>query len=118
MRIISVLNASRPGVVGSHVEVADTSMRRLLGLLGRRSLDRGEGLWIKPSSGVHTMGMQFPIDVIGLDKNFTVIRLWRNLVPYRMTSVSWSMCSVLELPSGRIAESGVQIGDSLRMVSS
>jgi uncharacterized membrane protein (UPF0127 family) len=118
MRVISVLNKNRPGVIGSRVEVADTSLRRLFGLLGRRELGSGEGLWIKPSSGVHTMGMLFPIDVIGLDKNLTVIRLWKHLVPYRTTSVSWTMCSVLELPSGKIVESGVQIGDSLHMVSS
>jgi hypothetical protein len=38
----------------------------MFGLLGRRGLNAGEGLWIKPSFGVHTVGMRFPIDAIGL----------------------------------------------------
>ena len=32
-----------------------------------------------PASGVHTMGMMFPIDVVALDKALRVVRIWRNL---------------------------------------
>jgi uncharacterized membrane protein (UPF0127 family) len=97
------------------VAIADTTLSRMVGLLGRRSLTVGEGLWIRPSSGVHTVGMSFPIDVIGLDKKRKVLRLWRNLVPWRVTSLSWAMHSVIELPSGRIVEADVQIGDLLQI---
>jgi hypothetical protein len=83
------------------------------GLLGRQGLDAGGGLWIKPSSGVHTIGMSFPIDVVGLDRNLKVIKLWNCLVPYRLTSISLKMKSVLELPSGVIFETQMQLGDQL-----
>jgi uncharacterized membrane protein (UPF0127 family) len=116
MQIVSVMNDTRATLIGDRVEVANTSFGRLVGLLGRRNLAPGGGLWIRPSSGVHTVGMLFPIDVVGLDKKLTVIKLWKNLVPYRVTSVSWTINSVIELPSGRIAEAGIQIGDSLRMI--
>jgi len=115
MRLVKLTNETRATLIGDSVEVADTSLSRMVGLLGRRSLAAGGGLWIRPSSGVHTVGMRFPIDVIGLDKTFKVIKLWKNLVPYRVTSLSWAMHSVIELPSGRITETGVQIGDSLRI---
>jgi uncharacterized membrane protein (UPF0127 family) len=96
--------------------VANTSMRRLFGLLGRKGLNAGQGLWIKPSSGVHTMGMMFPIDVVGLDRKGKVLKVWNSLVPFRVTSVSLKMHSVIELKAGQIAESGTAVGDTLKML--
>ncbi len=116
MRTIRIMDETRASVIGDHVEVAETSLRRLVGLLGRRGIEPGGGLWIRPSSGIHTFGMSFPIDVIGLDKELNVVRLWNRIVPYRITALSWRMCSALELPAGRIAEAGVQLGDRLRVV--
>jgi uncharacterized membrane protein (UPF0127 family) len=87
----------------------------MFGLLGRGGLDAGGGLWIKPSSGVHTFGMAFKIDVVGLDGSLKVIKLWRCLVPFRVTSVSMKMKSVLELPCGTIAQSQIKIGDQLEI---
>jgi uncharacterized membrane protein (UPF0127 family) len=113
MRLVTVTNTSRKIVIGDRIQIADTSLTRLFGLLGRRSLDAGRGLWIKPSSGVHTFGMTFPIDVIGLDKERRVIKLWSNLVPWRVTSVSTKLRSVVELPAGTIQQCGVQIDDLL-----
>ena len=36
------------------------------GLLGRESIDAATALVIAPTQGIHTFGMQFPIDVIGV----------------------------------------------------
>ena len=114
MQLLQVINQTRDILVGDRVTVADTSLSRMIGLLGKSGLDSGEGLWIRPSSGVHTVGMRFPIDVIGLDQNLMVIKLWRDLRPYRLTAVSITLRSVVELPAGRIAECKVQLGDHLR----
>jgi uncharacterized membrane protein (UPF0127 family) len=89
----------------------------MVGLLGRRSLAAGGGLWINPSSGVHTFGMAFSIDVVGLDRNLKVIKLWRCLKPFRLTSVSLKLKSVIELPCGVISHSQLQIGDQLHIAS-
>lgn len=115
MRLMSVVSNTSGACIGDRIEVAGTSMSRMVGLLGKRGLNAGEGLWIRPSSGVHTVGMRFAIDVIGLDKNHRVIKLWSDLVPYRLTSLSWNMRSVIELPSGRIQECGLQVGDTLQV---
>jgi uncharacterized membrane protein (UPF0127 family) len=116
MKLVKVVNETRGAVVGDRVEVANTSMRRLFGLLGRKGLNAGQGLWIKPSSGVHTMGMMFPIDVVGLDRKGKVLRVWNSLVPFRVTSVSLKMHSVIELKAGQIVESGTAVGDTLKML--
>jgi uncharacterized membrane protein (UPF0127 family) len=113
MRVITVVNQASGAVVGDKIEVADTSLTRFWGLLGRRGLNTGGGLWIKPSSGVHTLCMMFPIDVVGLDKDLKVIRLWKRIAPFRVTSVNMKIKSVVELPAGHIESSNIQLGDTL-----
>jgi hypothetical protein len=57
--------------------------------------------------------MKFTIDVVGLDRELRVIKLWKRLRPFRITSVSLKLRSVLELPSGAIDLSQTQVGDQL-----
>lgn len=115
MRLIRVVNQTRGTTVGESVQLADTSLTRLWGLLGRRGVEAGGGLWIMPSSGVHTLGMRFPIDVVGLDKNMRVIKVWHALAPNRVTSVSMKMCSVIELAAGQIRNTRTEVGDLLEV---
>lgn len=96
------------------MEVAATSLRRAWGLLGRKKIVRGEGLWIKPSSGVHTFFMQFPIDVIGLDRKGKVRCICERVVPYRIAALRWNVHSILELPPGTVETTGTAIGDVLQ----
>ena len=116
--MLRVINTTRGCIVGDRIELADTSMKRMFGLLGRRGLDAGGGLWIKPSSGVHTFFMAFKIDVVGLDSDLRVIKLWQCLVPFRLTSVSFKMRSVLELPCGTVSRSRMEVGDRLQICDS
>jgi hypothetical protein len=115
--MLKVTNTTRGTTVGHKVKLANTSLTRMFGLLGHKGLDAGEGLWIKPSSGVHTFFMRFSIDVIGLDNNLRVIKLWRCLPPFRVTSVSMKLKSVIELPCGAIKAGDVQIGDYLEITA-
>jgi uncharacterized membrane protein (UPF0127 family) len=112
-RFISVWNQSHSTLVAQSVEVADTSIRRAVGLLGRKMLGSEQGLWIRPCSGVHTFGMAFAIDVVGLDRNLRVTRLWRNLRPNRMTTLVPRVRSVIELPAGAIDNRFIHLGDVL-----
>lgn len=114
--MLTVTNLTRSNTLGDSVELADTSFKRMFGLLGRRGLTPGGGLWIKPSSGVHTVAMRFTIDVVGLDKSLKVVKLWSRLPPYRLTSVSMKVRSVIELPQGVIESLQMQLGDQLQIV--
>lgn len=115
MVMFKVTDTTRGTIVGENIELADTSLTRMFGLLGRRGLDAGGGLWIKPSSGVHTFGMAFKIDVVGLDRDLKVIKLWRCLAPFRVTSVSLKLKSVLELPCGTIKQTEMKLGDQIEI---
>lgn len=110
---IAFENLTRGGFVGTDIEVADTFRTRLVGLLGRRGLAPGEGLLLRPSSGVHTFAMRFPIDVVGLDSRQRIVALQSNLHPWRISKVSWRIRAVLELPPGTIDRCGLRLGDQL-----
>jgi uncharacterized membrane protein (UPF0127 family) len=111
--VLKARNLASATVIADAITVADTSLRRAIGLLRHKRLEQGAGLWIRPCSGVHTFGMSFAIDVIGLDKNMYVVRLWPGLRPNRMTAIYPSVRTVLELASGTISTSGISLGDQL-----
>jgi uncharacterized membrane protein (UPF0127 family) len=113
MRVVTILVRDTSAAIGYNIECADTSVRRLIGLLGRRALIAGEGIWIQPSSGVHTFGMKFAIDVVGLDREMRIVKLWRQVKPQRMTALSTKISSVLELASGEIDAHSLEIGQRL-----
>ena len=108
-------NKTSATIVADTITVADTSLRRIIGLLRHRSLAPGAGLWIRPCSGVHTFGMSFAIDVVGLDKGLRVVRLWPAVRPNRMTTLVPAVRSVLELASGTIAACNLTLGDELSL---
>jgi len=114
--IISVYNTTRNSCLGGQIELADTSMRRLVGLLGKRFLAKGTGLYIVPSQAIHTVGMTFPIDVVFIDKKYSVVGVRKAVRPFRLTRVFWKALGVLELPVGTISETKTAVGDQLKFV--
>lgn len=113
-RFAVISNDTRQTILADHADIADTGATRRRGLLGRKSLDPGEGLWIVPCQGVHCWGMQFPIDVVYLDKRKRVRKLRRALKPWRL-SICLTAHSVLELPGGTIDATRTERGDQLRL---
>ena len=83
-------NRTRRACLATQVSVADTHWSRLRGLMGtgRANFGPGQGLWIVPSHGVHTLGMRFPIDVVYLDGKMTVVHVEKGLRPWRVAPVS------------------------------
>jgi uncharacterized protein len=112
---VTVVDRERGTVVSEHCTVAATPATRLKGLLGRRHLPSDEGLLIRPSSAVHTSFMRFPIDVVFLDRDLTVVDVVEDLRPWRAAGRRGAK-SVLELASGEAARRSVRPGDRLALV--
>ena len=112
---MNLRNVTRATTVGTRITIADTSLTRLIGLAGRRRLDAGCGLLIRPSSGVHTFGMLFAIDVVALSKDLRVLKIWERLAPFRVTTISLKTYSILELPAGGISACEMKVGDQLEL---
>lgn len=112
MRRLLVRNPIRNRTLASRAEIADSSKSRKIGLLKHDRLESGEGLWITPCEGVHTIGMNFPIDVLFLDKNRKVLKIRASMPRWRISACLFAH-SVLELPSGTAASTGTSAGDRL-----
>ena len=108
----SVRNLTQDSLLGESIELADTSELRRTGLLKRKSLESGEGLWIVPCEAVHTFFMKFAIDIVFLDRQRKVKKAVSAVVPWRLSGCLVAH-STLELPSGMIVGSGTKAGDQL-----
>jgi uncharacterized protein len=109
---LHIFNSTRQKQLGSSVEIAGSGARRTKGLLGRKGLSQGEGMWIVPCEAVHTFGMQFPIDLVYIDRKHRVRKVRSNVPPWRI-SACLTAHSVLELPAGTICDSQTAAGDVL-----
>jgi uncharacterized protein len=101
-------------VVVDECVVADSPASRMKGLLGRNTLEPGEGLLLRPASAIHTCFMRFPIDAVFLDGGLRVLGISDELRPWRAASRRGAR-AVLELPAGESARRGLEVGELLRV---
>jgi uncharacterized protein len=111
-----LMNARTGEVVASAVEVADTRATRRRGLLGRDSMDRSAALLLSPCFAIHTVRMQFAIDVVFVDREGVVVRIVRNLAPWRL-AVAPRARAVIELAAGGLSARDVRVGDRLYLAA-
>jgi len=112
-RHVFVYNKTRETFLAFRVKVADSILGRLVGLLGRRSLQPDSGVWICPANAVHTIGMLFSFDLVLIDRDFKVVGMRELLRPFRITMPNAKAESVIELPAHSIFRSRTQLGDQL-----
>jgi uncharacterized membrane protein (UPF0127 family) len=114
-------NLDRGMVLAERLETAGSLWAKFLGLMGRRSLAAGDGLWLPASNGIHMMFMRFPIDAVFVSKPdadevrrvrsvHRGLRAWTGLVP-----LIRGADGVLELPIGTIDASGTAVGDRVEI---
>ena len=115
----SVLRATTASgaVVADRVRVASGPWSRFVGLMGRRSLAAGEGLWLVPCGSVHMFFMRMPLDVVFLDREQRVVRIAAGLRPWRATLPVRRAKSALELAAGTCAGVGLAVGETLTLGS-
>jgi uncharacterized protein len=109
-----IINQNREKSLATNARLANTFWLRLRGLLGRKSLHEGEGLVLVGEKSIHTLFMRFSIDVLYIDKNYQVIRIDKNMVPYRLGPFVTQSAYVLEVPVGTIVDTDTRVGDQLK----
>lgn len=100
-------------LLGSRVAVADSWWNRLRGLLARPPIREGQGLLLLECRSVHTVGMTYSIDVAFIDEDGMVVRSFPDLAPCRVGIGGPDAVHALELPAGRLAETGTAPGARL-----
>ena len=111
----TIVNKSRPAVLAQKARLADTIFSRIKGLMFRKSMDPDEALLFYHTHSIHTFCMRFPIDVVFLDKNMKVIKVYHALKPARLAGSLWSFLTI-ELPANKVFEDSLKIGDILELI--
>ncbi len=114
-------NETRQTVLAARLELGTSLWARFRGLMGRRALPLGAGLWLGGTNGIHMLFMRFPIDAVFLGKARgdglrTVLAVRRALPPWTgVVPLVRGADGVLELPAGTIDATGTQAGDEIRL---
>ena len=121
---LAARNSTRGTVLADRLEDGSSFWAKFMGLMGRSSLPRGDGLWLPGENGIHMLFMRFAIDVVfvsppanGRNGPRRVLSLHRAVPPWR--GVVWRVGGakgVLELPAGVINQTGTALGDEIAIV--
>lgn len=80
------------------------------GLIGEK---KPKAIVLKTRFGIHTFFLNFPIDVLVLDKNKKVVFLKRDIKPNKILIWNMKFDTIVELPPGTIKASKTRKGDIL-----
>ncbi len=94
------------------LSIADHFFSRLVGLLTKPALSESQALWIIPCNSIHTIGMNYHLDVVFLNAQKEIIQITENLAPFRMKKHAQSI-SVIEFKSGFIQAHKITVGSQL-----
>jgi uncharacterized membrane protein (UPF0127 family) len=113
VRYLRAENPARRSILGTRIGLADHWWYRLRGLIGRSTLEPGEGLVLRPCRAVHMAWMSFPLDVAFLDRRGGVVATYHALAPGARTRWHSEALDALELPVGTLARTGTVNGDMI-----
>jgi uncharacterized membrane protein (UPF0127 family) len=86
--------------INIEIKVAKTFFNRFLGFMFKKNANYA--LLFKNCRSVHTFFIRFNIDVVFLDKENKVIKIVKNLKPFRIVLPIKNSFSILEIPSNAV----------------
>ena len=114
---MTAINQTKKMALAVDIKVARSFFERVRGLIGSSSLEPGEGFLIPSCKGIHTFGMNYPIDAIYMNRSGEVIAVMSDLAPNLIGIVNFRAHSVLELPPGVIEQTRTEVGDLISISS-
>lgn len=93
--------------------IADSFFTRLAGLMFRKPLPVATGLLLSPCNSVHMCFMRFAIDVVYVDKEYTVLKVVKNLRPWIGLSMCTKAWATVEFAAGEAERCGLEVGRKL-----
>ena len=102
-------------VLANNVVVAENFLDRLRGLMFIKRMSNFDGMLIMNCPSIHTFFMYFSIDVIFLNKDNQILKIYRKIKPWRMTKYIIKAQKALEFNGGFVPPS-IQEGQYLNFV--
>ena len=109
------------GGISLLIEIAETEEERRQGLSNRVSLDENSGMLFifgQPSTGgIWMKDMRFPIDIIWIDENYSIIDIKHNAQPESFPEIFYPQTNakyVLEVNAGFTKQHDIFVGDQVQ----
>jgi uncharacterized protein len=102
-------------VLSSNVKEAKNFVDRAIGLMFKPPMIKYDSLLIRPCRSIHTCFMLYSLDIVFLDDNFKIVKIIRNIKPWRMSLLYWRASQALELKAGSV-DPMIKEGDQLEVV--
>ncbi|MDR2067195.1 MAG: DUF192 domain-containing protein [Endomicrobium sp.] len=83
--------------INIEIKVAETFFSKFLGFMFKKNVNYA--LLFKNCRSIHTFFMRFNLDIVFLDKENKVIKVVRNVKPFRVVLPIKNSFSILEIPS-------------------
>jgi len=107
-----IINLTKNKIIAKEPVPAVSFASRGRGMIGR-DFSGFDAMVFNRCNSIHTMLMSIKIDVIFIDRDNRICGLRKNLPPWRPFIRCGKAVSVIELPEGKIDETGTENGDIL-----
>jgi hypothetical protein len=101
-------------LICSELLFADNFFSRLFGLIFK-NLKNNQGFVIENCNSIHTFWMRYKIDLIFLNKNNEIVKLYESFKQFRLTPLIKNAVKVIELPVYTIKSNSLKKGDILKI---
>ena len=101
-------------VLSRDILIAESLISRMIGLMFKQRLEGADGLLIDPCRSIHTFFMRYSLDIVFISKDNKIIKIIRDMKPWRVTWIYFRATKTLELPSGKLPMD-LKEGDSLEV---
>ncbi len=102
-------------IITDNAEIADSFFTRFKGLMFRKAIEPDYALYIRPCNQIHTFSMRFPIDVIYLSKDGTVVEIHENVKPNKICKTVKNAEGVIEINASMSSKLDIFKGDVLEI---
>lgn len=110
---MKLYNITKNIMVSDKIEIADTFLKRLLGLIPKKNIQIDSGLMIKNCKSVHTCFMSFTIDVVFTNRDLKVIDIVR-LKPWSFSKFYIKAENAFEFTADYVYDK-ISVGDILSL---
>ena len=110
-----IIKKNNGEIVCENAVLADGFFERAQGLMFSDIIPhQGDGMLIKPCNSIHTFFMNYDLHIIFMDSKNKVIKVIKNMKPWRMTRMYFTSHQVLELKTDR--DVNVSVGEVLEVL--
>lgn len=100
-------------IVCDNIYPAETFYEKFKGLMFSSSNSK-KILLIKNCNSVHTCFMNYNLNVVCLDKNFIINKIFYDVKPFRFILPKKNVSHILEIPSGCVFD--ISVGDTIKFI--